>query len=88
MPDNTVHCIGLQEFLYSRYTQRCQAFEEELDGAVVLRAKSMSVSHVINIGHLMTGRLDVLYLRPCAVSPPYVNIFQSSGSISFRVILV
>ena len=37
----------------------------------------------MNIGHLMTARRDVLYLRSCAVSPPYVKIFQSSGSISF-----
>ena len=31
----------------------------------------------------MTARLDVLYLQSCAVSPPCVSIFQSSGSISF-----
>ena len=37
----------------------------------------------MNIGHLMTARLDVLYLQLCAVSPPYVNIFQLFGSISF-----
>ena len=35
------------------------------------------------MGHLITFRLEVLYLRSWAVSPPCVNIFQSSGSIRF-----
>ena len=46
--------------------------------------KSMSFWQVMHIGHLITARLDVLYFLSCAVRPPWVNIFRSSGSINFE----
>ena len=59
-------------------------FKHRFIAALCSWPNSKSFWHVMNIGHLITARLDVFYLLSCAVRPPCINIFQSSGSINFE----